>query len=300
MELVALLQHLEHLEACTYYCRGNRVAEQVGTRTLAQQVDNLFATSGETTYTATECFTQSTGDDVDLTAEVEFLAHTATSSTYNTCRVALVNHNHSVVFLSQSANLVHRSYVTVHREYTVGYNDTEALLLCFFELLLEVCHISSSVTIANSFAQTHTVDNRSVVQSIRDDSVLGAQQRLEYTTISIETSSVEDGVLGAEVVRNSFFELFVNVLCTADEAYRRHTETTAVHSVFCSLNQTGVVRQTEVVVSAEVEHSFATYLDVGALLAFDNTLGFVKAGFADVGQLLLEMFFNFTVHSVIC
>ena len=133
--------------------------------------------------------------------------------------MALVNHNKSVVLLSQLTNLIEWSGITIHREYTVGNDDTEALSLSLLQALLQLCHVGISIAVALSLAKTHTVDDRCVVQSVRDDSILGSEQRLEYTTISIEASSVEDSILSAEVVSDSLLKLLVHILAAADEAY---------------------------------------------------------------------------------
>ena len=131
---------------------------------------------------------------------------------YYTCRVALVDHYESIVFLCKVANLVHRSHVAIHREYTISYDDAETLFLSLLQAALEVGHIGIGVAITLCLTKTYTVNDRSVVECVRDDGILIGEEGFEYTAIGIEASCIEDGVLGLEVVRDGCFELFVEVL----------------------------------------------------------------------------------------
>ena len=186
MEGIALLEHLEHLDGSSDDARCNGVAEQVGTTTLAQHVDDFLATSGKATHGAAECLAQGTGEDVDASIEVKLLGHAVTRLAHDTSRVRLVDHNQRVILLGQITDLVHRRHVAVHREHTVGCDDAEALLLRLLEALLEFGHISIGIAIAFSLAQTHAVDDGRVVQRITDDGVLVGKQSLEQTAVGIE------------------------------------------------------------------------------------------------------------------
>ena len=172
----------------------------------------------------------------------------------HTCRVAFVYHNKCIVFFCQIANLVHRSNVAVHRENTIGNNNAETLSLCFLQTFLQFFHVSISVTVTFSLAEANTVYNRGMVQCVRDDSVFFVEQCAEYTAVSIETSCVEDSIFCFEVIGNGSFKFLMNVLCSADKTYRRHTEATLVHHFLRAFYKAWVVRQAEIVVSAEVQY----------------------------------------------
>ena len=85
---------------------------------------------------------------------------------------------------------------------------------------LKVGHISIGIAITLSLTEAYAIDDRGVVQCVRNDGILIGEERLEYTTISVEAGSVEDCVLGLEVVRDGSLEFLVKVLCAANEAYR--------------------------------------------------------------------------------
>ena len=90
----------------------------------------------------------------------------------------------------------------------------------------------------------------------------------------------------------------MDVLCTADEAYRRHTETATIHHLLRTLDEAWVVRQTKIVVGAEVEHFLTIYLDCSLLRAFNNTFLFVETCLLQILQSGSEMFFYFSVHEI--
>ena len=102
----------------------------------------------------------------------------------------LVNHYESVVLLCQVADLVHRSHVAVHREHTIGADDAETLGLSLLQALLQLFHVGVGVAVALCLAQTHAVDDRSVVECVRDDCVLVGEERAEQAAVGIEAGSI--------------------------------------------------------------------------------------------------------------
>ena len=170
------------------------------------------------------------------------------------------------------------------------------MLLPRSNLLMSVYHVCIGITVTLGLAETHAVDDGCVVQSVRDDGIVCSQQRLEYTAVGIEAGSIEDGVLGLEVVRDGSFKLLVHILCTADKADAGHTVATGIHHVLGSLDQTRVVGETEVVVGTEVQQLLALHLDGSLLGTLYEAFLFVESGLSDGLQFLLEMFLKFTVH----
>ena len=187
-------------------------------------------------------------------------------------------------------------------EDTVGDDDAEAVLLSGFELFFEVGHIGVGIAVTLGLAEADTVDDRSMVEGIGDDSILVGQQGFEDTAVGVEASSVEDGILGAEELGDFLLQFLVEVLAAADEADRSHTIATGIHSLLSGLDKLGVVGEAEVVVGAEVEALLTSHHNFGTLGALDDAFVLVKTGSFDVGQLFLKMFLELCVHnySVLC
>ena len=190
MQCIAFFQHLEHFKAGAHDGRSNRVREQIRTRTLTQHVDDFFSTCSETTHSTAECLTQCTGKDIHTSVNIILFSHTMTGRTHYTGRMRFVYHYQRIVFFCQFANLIHRSHITVHREHTVSSNDTVALSLSFLQAAFQVSHVCIGITITFCLTQTHTVNDRSVVQCIGNDCILVGQQRFEQTTVCIKAGSI--------------------------------------------------------------------------------------------------------------
>ena len=296
-----MLEHAEELDAGTYHCGRQRVREEVGTRTLAQHVDDLGMARREAAHGAAEGLAQRARQDVNLAAQTVQLGDAAARLAQHSSRVALVNHNHRVILVGQSADLVQRGGIAVHREDSVRHDDAETLSLRTLQAILQLRHVGVGIAVTYRLAQTYAVDDRGVVQSIRDDGVLLRQQRLENTAVGIEARGVENRILGTEVVRYGLLKLLVYILTSADETYRRHSEAARIHRTLRRLDKTRIVRQPKIVVGAEIEYLLARYVDLGALRRADHPFVLVEAGSLDVGQLLAEVFPDLSVHgSCIC
>ena len=66
-----------------------------------------------------------------------------------------------------------------------------------------------------------------------------------------------------EILADGILKLFVDVLCSADEAYRCHAESTFRHHCCGSIDQSRVIGESEIVIGAEIQYLFSGYLDGG-------------------------------------
>ena len=190
LQLVAAREDLEGLDTGRSNHRRDRVREEVRTAALTQEVDDFFLTRRKSAHRTAEGFAERAGDDLDLSAQVITLGDTVTGLTHYAGGVRLINHDERVVFLRQFVDLIERTNIAVHREHTVGRNDTETLCLCLLELCLEIRHVAIRITIAHRLTETHAIDDRRMVEGIRDDRILLRQQRFKQTTVRIKASGV--------------------------------------------------------------------------------------------------------------
>src|SRR5690606_7158215 len=94
--------------------------------------------------------------------------------------------------------------------------------------------------------------------------------------------AVQDGVLGAEEVRDLGLQLLVTVLGATDEAHARHAVTSLVERSFGRGDHLGVARQAQVVVRAKVEHLILATPDLRPFAALDDPLVLGQAGLLDL------------------
>jgi hypothetical protein len=121
-----------------------------------------------------------------------------------------------------------RLAITPSMEKTPSVAIRRKRVSAFLQPLLQFPHVVIGVAVAASLGQPDAVDDRGVVERVGDNRVLLAEQRLEQAAIRVETGGVEDRVLHAEEARQPRLQLFVLLLCAADEAHRGHAVAIAV------------------------------------------------------------------------
>ena len=146
------------------------------------------------------------------------------------------------------------------------------------------------VSVSLGLAQTNTVDDRSVVQLVRDHSVLSVEQSLEETSVGIETRGVQNAILHSVELGNQVLQLLVHIGGSANETHRGESESMGIQSLLGSLDQIGTVGETQVVVGAEVQDLLVASLDgdLSSLLASNHTLLLEGSGGADIVQRLVN------------
>lgn len=72
---------------------------------------------------------------------------------------------------------------------------------------------------AFSFAETDAVDQTSMIEGVRNDSIFGAEHSFEETCIGVESTGVQNAIFYLVEKRDLLFELFVDVLSSANESY---------------------------------------------------------------------------------
>jgi hypothetical protein len=88
----------------------------------------------------------------------------------------------------------------------------------------------------------------------------------------------------------------VDVLGSADKAHGSHSEPPVIEAFFDRCNDLFIIRQAKVVVGTHIYHLLFTDPDTGSLGRCYMTLGFIKAGFGDFFQFVLELIPKFSIH----
>ena len=65
----------------------------------------------------------------------------------------------------------------------------------FLELDFQVGHVVGQVSIAFGLTQPDAIDDGSVIELVGDDGVFGTEDGFEQSTIGIETTGVENGIV---------------------------------------------------------------------------------------------------------
>ena len=207
-----------------------------------------------------------------------------------TNRMAVIHHDHGTIFLRQIADTAEIGDDAVHREHAIGGDQLEAAAFGLLQLLFQGRHVVVGIAEALCLGEPHAVDDRGMVERIRDNGILFRQQRLEQTAIGIEAGGIEDRRFHAQEGRNPRLELLVLFLRATDEANRGHAVAIAVERLLRGLGKLLVVGKTEIVVGAEIEDACAAeHGDLAGLLGGDDTLRLEEAGFFQAGEFVTQV-----------
>ena len=100
--------------------------------------------------------------------------------------MAVVHHDKGLMLFCQIADFVKLGIVPVHAEHTVGGDHPCFRTGGFFKTFFQGLHVSMGITEPGRLAQTDAVDNRGMIQGIRDYRVFFAEQCFKKTGIGIE------------------------------------------------------------------------------------------------------------------
>uniref|UniRef100_A0A831TD92 Sodium:proton antiporter n=1 Tax=Thermorudis peleae TaxID=1382356 RepID=A0A831TD92_9BACT len=179
----------------------------------------------------------------------------------------VIDHDQGVVRVRQGADVLQPGDIAVHRKRAVGGDDDVARAVGpgLFELGLQIVHVGGGEAIAFGLAQPHPVDDRGMVQGVRDDRVLRPEQRFEDAAVGVEGGGEQDGVLEAQIVGGGPLQLLVNLQCAADEADRGRARAPFFLGLDAGLGDALVASKTQIVVGTEVQDVASADLDDRAL-----------------------------------
>ena len=126
-----------------------------------------------------EGLAQRGGQDVHSPHDSTVLRRAPARRAKETGGVAVVDHHQCAVALGQVADLDQLGHVAVHREDAVGGDEPRPRAACLLQAALELDHVAVTVAQARRLAQANAVDDRGVIETVRDHRVFLAQQGLE-------------------------------------------------------------------------------------------------------------------------
>ena len=243
---------------------------------MAHQVDYGLRPCDVAANRTPHCFAERAGQHVRLNAKMR--GRTCPFWPHKSRRVAVIDHQESVVFISQGPDLIQRREVAVHAKNAVGGDHDVACAVGAggFELRPKIGHVGIGVTEALGLAESNPVNDRRMVQCVRNDRIFCTQKRLEHSGIGVKTGREEDRVVMAKEGREPPFKLAVDVLGAADKADRGHAVAVGVKRRFRGGNQGRMIREPEVIIGTKIDHIASADGDMATLGRRDFTLGFPK------------------------
>ena len=118
-----------------------------------------------------------------------------------------------------------------------------------------------------------------MIELIRDDRVFWRQTGFEKAGIRVESGRVKDRIVEFMEIGDLSLELLMDVLRAADEPHRAHSKAMRGQSILCCLDDSWVVRETQVVISAKIEDFLTICLNFHILCRGYDTLCLVSTCF---------------------
>ena len=220
--------------------------------------------------------------------------------------MAIVDHDQRAVARGERGDGGQIRDQPVHRKRAVGGDDqrARAFVARGLQFGFQIVHVARGKAIALGLAQPYAVDDRGVVQRIRNDGVVLAEQRFEHAAVGVEASGEQDAVFVAQIFRNRPFQLLVDHLRAADEAHARQPAAPFARGLGRRLGDARIARKPEIIVGAEIESGFqrATFAhdpDVGPLGRGDDTFGFGQTLPVDIGKFVFDAGKESFVHGAV-
>ena len=122
--------------------------------------------------------------------------------------MTVIKVHQSAIFFRQRMNAREIGNHSVHRKDPIRRDQlvSRSVGIRLLQLSLQIREIIVGIAIALRFAQTHAINNRGMIERIRNHGVLRRQQGFEKPAVGIETRGVENGILRSKKLRERLFQ----------------------------------------------------------------------------------------------
>lgn len=248
-------------------CDGERVAKECRSTALDDEVDEVLGCGDESSSAASECFAEGACEDIDLGLAVlvdHVVVFVCASSgfAHDAVAVGVVYAEVGAVLVAELSEFGKVRDVAFHGEDAVGDEPDLAgdigIVLCFFEGGSAGVHIGVSVdrfldAFLDDGGQTHRVNDARVVECVGDDDVAGLADGWEECFGRVPAGDEGVARFGSHVLGDGLFEGVVRAECAADEADGGGACAVGFECFDASVDDIGVVSESEVVVGAHAD-----------------------------------------------
>ncbi len=282
-----LLEQVECRQASGRVRRGHGRGEQERPAALAQPVDN-GRTAGDDPADDAERLRKRPDLDIDLAVQAEVIDDPAAAPAQHALTVGVVDHQQVVVLLGDGVDLIERRHIAVHAEHPVGDDHRPAIAaaLVVFNHPAQVVGVAVRVAQDAGPGKPAAVDDAGMVELVRVDDVVLADQRRDGPQVGVESGLESDRRLDALELRHAALELEVQAQRAGDRANGGGPDAVLIDGALGGRGQPRVVGQAEVVVRAEVENAFAVHHKPGTLRRRQCADGVEQSGLSQAGDLV--------------
>ena len=234
--------------------------------------------------------------DIHFVGQAEMRSGTSTTGAKDTKTMRIVHHHACSVFLCQRTYLRQFADVSAHREDTVGDDELTCLLGNGLELTLQIRHIRVTVTQYLSVTQTASIVDRGVVLAVIEDIIILTADSGDDSEVRLETGRDGHRLLVTRERCYLALQLKVQIERTVQETTTAHTCTVFIQRRMSGCNNCLVLREAEVVIGTQHNHTVVLHLHYRCLTALQLVEIRVDTQFADLFEGLKMVTFIKKIH----
>ncbi len=190
--------------------------------------------------------------------QVKVIDDAAPAAPDHTFTVRIVHHRDDVILFAHCVQLVERRDVAVHRKHAVGDEHRAAIIAdILLDDALGIRHIAMFIDDNFRRRQTTPVDDARVIQAVGKNHILFADHRRNRGLICAKTGLHVQRIFHSFERRHSFFKFAMQFQCPGDTPHRGGTDTPFCDGALRGSFQAIIIRKSQIIVRAKVEHRFA-------------------------------------------
>ena len=210
--------------------------------------------------------------------QMEVIHRAASATSEYAGGMGIIHIGHAVVLFRQGNDARQIRDIPVHGKHTVG-NDEHLVVIraALFQYALQVLHIAVAKHRFLGFGKTATVNNRGMVEFIRNDEIAFIHCRLDSSGIAVKSRLIDNnGFLFLELGKQ-FFQFFMQQQVTVDGTHRAGTDAVFANRFDGGLFQAWMIGKAQIVVGRKVDHFFTVDHAFRLVRAFHHFERFIQA-----------------------
>ncbi len=165
----------------------------------------------------------------------------------------VIHHQHHIVPAGDRIDLIQRRQITIHAENAIGDDQRTTISALVLENhLLQVSCIGMLIAVNTRTGKPAAIDDAGMVQGIRNNEVFLANQHGDHRSVGAKTGLKDNRSLDSLEIRQAALQFRMDVHGTGDRTHRARANTEFLQCSGSGFNQPGMIRQSEVIIRAEV------------------------------------------------
>ena len=262
-------QHVDRGDAGCGDGRRMRRGEEKRARAVIEKIDQRSCT-GDVAPEDADGFRQRADLNIHAAVHAEVIDGAASVCAEHAARMRVVHHHDASELFGERAQCGQRTEVAVHAEHAVGDEQRPLAGRQRLQDLARGVDVLVREHLDRRAAQARTVDDARVVQLVRDNEVVLAEDRRHRTSVCREAALKHDRRFGLLERGEPALEFHVDVHRPGNRSHRSRADAVLPRCLEGALTQLRMRRQAEVIIRREIDDRTMIDGRLRLLLVFEN------------------------------